>query len=204
MSSADIFPLTHLICVLTVKTDNCLRWFRAMTVSIREGTEVVSSDGKKIGKVKKIENDHYIIVNKKGLLTDEEIRVPLTAITSKEDGSTSRDPVRLNMTEESLKHGFEFSKGKPNSQFMHGVKQSEKKLEPEKQVIHFETVHPVDESNRTGIYSPLVSKEHQAVLKPDLEGNPSLYSCDMCPAKFEEPRELQEHRAETHKAPVNI
>ncbi len=176
-----------------------------MTVSVREGIEVISSDGKTIGKVKRVENEHYMIVNKKGLLTDEEIRVPLTAIASKEqDGSVSSDPVRLTMTEDSLKHGFEYSKGRPNSQFMHGIKESEKKLDLEKQVIHFETVQPADESNKTGIYSPPVSKEHQAVLKPDRGGNSSLYSCDMCTAKFKDPRELQEHRAESHKAPVNI
>ena len=175
-----------------------------MTVSIREGTEVVSSDGKTIGKVKRIENDNYMIVNKKGLLTDEEIRVPLTAIPSQEDGSASRGPVRLTMTENSLKHGFEYSKGKPNSEFMHGIKDSEKKLEPEKQVVHFETMQPADESNKTGIHSPPVAEKHQAVLKPDGEGNTSLYSCDMCAAKFEDPKELQEHRAESHKAPVNI
>jgi sporulation protein YlmC with PRC-barrel domain len=45
-----------------------------MPISLEEDTEVITSDGKKIGKVKRIENDSYFTVYKKGLLTDEEIR----------------------------------------------------------------------------------------------------------------------------------
>ena len=45
-----------------------------MPISLEKDTEVITSDGKKIGKVKRIENEDYFIVYKKGLLTDEEIR----------------------------------------------------------------------------------------------------------------------------------
>ena len=38
-----------------------------MPISIEENTEVITSDGKKIGKVKRIENEDYFIVHKKGL-----------------------------------------------------------------------------------------------------------------------------------------
>jgi hypothetical protein len=175
-----------------------------MPLSLEEDTEVVTSDDKKIGKVKRIESEDYFIVYKKGLLTDEEIRVPFSAILPRKDGTVNSDPIKLNMSEESLKHGYEYLRGQPNSEFMHGIKESEPKLGLQKQVIHFDPVEPAEESNKRGISSPPVSKEHQAVLKPGEENTRTHYSCDMCPAKFGNPEELQKHRGESHKAPVNI
>jgi hypothetical protein len=176
-----------------------------MPVSIEEDTEVITSDGKKIGKVKRIENDSYFIVYKKGLLTDEEVRVPVGAILPKKDGSVNSEPIRLNMSEKTLKHGFEFVQGEPNSEFMHGIKESEPKLTLEKQLVHFEPVEPVEEPNKRGISSPPVTEQHQAVLKPgEKSTTTSLYTCDMCAAKFDKSEALQKHRGESHKAPVNI
>ena len=177
-----------------------------MPISLEEDTEVITSDGKKIGKVKRIENDSYFTVYKKGLLTDEEIRVPVSAILPRRDGSANSQPIRLNMSEETLKHGHEFVQGQPNSEFVHGIKESEPKLTLEKQLVHFEPVEPVEEPNKRGISSPPVSRQHQAVLKPGEESSitTSLYSCDMCAAKFDKSEKLQKHRGESHKAPVNI
>ncbi len=175
-----------------------------MTVSLEEDTEVITSDGKKIGKVKRIENEKYFIVYKKGLITDEEFRVPVSAIlTTKDNSQVNNEVIRLNMSEEKLKHGYEFLKGEPNSEFMHGIKESEPKIPKEKQLVRFEPIQPVEESNKTGIASPPVSKQHQAVLEPD-EINSTPYSCDMCPATFSRSEELQKHRGESHKAPMNI
>ncbi len=177
-----------------------------MPISLEEDTEVISSDGKKVGKVKRVEDDGYFIVYKKGLTTDEEIRVPLSAILPrKDDDSVSSESVMLNMSEETLKHGQEFVQGKPNSEFMHGIRESEPKLTAEKQLIHFEPVEQAEEPNKTGISSPPVAKQHQAILKPGEEtSTAALYSCDMCAAKFDKSEELQMHRGESHKAPVNI
>jgi hypothetical protein len=174
-----------------------------MPTSFEENTEVITLDGKKIGKVKRIENDDYFIVYKKGLLTDEEFRVPISAVLVGEDSSVHNKAIRLNMSEETLKHGYEYVKGKPNSEFMHGKKDSEPKVRLEKQIIHFEPVEPAEEPNKTGISSPPVSKQYQAVLKQGEESS-TLYSCEMCPAKFDRADELQKHRGESHKAPVNI
>ena len=175
-----------------------------MPISL-EDTEVITADGKKIGKVKRIENDNYFIVYKKGLLQDEEISVPVSSMSPRNDGSVNnREPIRLNMTEETLKHGYEFIQGEPNSEFMHGRKESEPKLMLEKQLVHFEPIEPVEDSNKTGISSPPVAKQHQAVLKPSEESTTALYSCDMCTAKFDKSEDLQKHRGESHKAPVNI
>ena len=175
-----------------------------MPISLEEDTEVITSDGKKIGKVKRIENEDYFIVYKKGLLTDEEIRVPVTAILTRKGGSAHTEPIRLNMSEETLKHGFEFVQAEPNSEFMHGKKESEPKVSLEKQLLHFEPVVPAEGANKTGISSPAVTEQHRAVFKPREDGSTTLYSCDMCPAKFDKSEELQKHRGESHKAPVNI
>jgi hypothetical protein len=175
-----------------------------MRISLEKDTEVVTSDGKKIGKVKRMENEDYFIVYKKRLLTDEEIRVPVSAILPRKDGSVNNDSIRLNMSEETLKHGYEFVQNQPNSEFMHGIKESEPKFSLEKPLIHFEPMEPAEESNKRGISSPPVAKQHQAVLKPREDGTTTLYSCDMCPAKFDKSEELQKHRGESHKAPVNI
>jgi len=175
-----------------------------MPISLEEDTEVITSDGKKIGKVKRIENKDYFIVYKKGLLTDEEIRVPVTAILTRKGGSANAEPIRLNMSEETLKHGFEFVQAEPNSEFMHGKKESEPKVNLEKQLLRFEPVVAAEGANKTGISSPAVTEQHQAVFKPREDGTTTLYSCDMCPAKFDKSEELQKHRGESHKAPVNI
>jgi hypothetical protein len=176
-----------------------------MPISLEEDAEVITSDGKKIGKIKRIENDNHFIVYKKGLLTDEEIRVPISAVVPRKDGSINDEPIRLNMNEETLKHGREFMQDKPNSEFMHGIKKSEPKLTLEKQLVHFEPIEPAEEPNKRGISSPPVAKQHQAVMKPGQEtATAALYSCDMCAAKFEKSEELQMHRGESHKAPVNI
>lgn len=173
-------------------------------MTIREGDEVVTSDGKKIGSVKRVENEGYFLVYKKGILTDEEVRIPVNAVMPRNPSSSDKEPIRLNMTEESLKHGREIVRGQPNSEFMHGKKDSEPKLGLQKQVVHFEPVQHAEESKKQGISSPPVDADHQAVMKPDDKTNRTLYTCDMCSAKFNNPQELQEHRSEAHKAPVNI
>ncbi len=173
-------------------------------MTLKEDVEVITSDGKKIGNVKRIENENYFLVYKKGILTDEEIRVPISAILPGNRSSKNNEPIRLNMTEDSLKHGREIVEGRPNSELIHGKKESEPKLGPQKQVVHFDPVEHAEESKKWGISAHPVRGDHQAVLKPDEETNRTLYSCDMCPAKFDSSEELQKHRGESHKAPVNI
>jgi hypothetical protein len=174
-----------------------------MPTSFEENTEVITLDGKKIGKVKRMESNDYFIVYKKGFLTDEEFRVPVSAVLATEDSLVHSKPIRLNMSEETLKHGYEFVQAEPNSEFMHGKKDSEPKVTLEKQIIHFEPIEPAEEPNKRGISSPPVNKQHQAVLKQGEESS-TLYSCDMCDAKFNKADELQKHRGESHNAPVNI
>src|ERR671933_1660212 len=176
-----------------------------MPISFDENTEVVSLDGKKVGKLRRMENDDYFIVYKKGVLRDEEFRIPTSAALTEQDNSSSANGnvIRLNMSEEALKHGYEFVKGRPNSDFMHGIEKSQPKASREKEVIHFDPSEPADESNKTGMSSPPISKQHQAVSR-ERSDRLNLYSCDMCSSKFNDANELQKHRGESHKAPMNI
>jgi hypothetical protein len=109
-----------------------------MKFTIEASIDVFTSDGKKIGKAHKIERD-YLIVYKSGLLTDEQFRIPTSAIVD-DNGNISHRSIRLDLTEEQLKHGYEFLEAKTNSEFMHGRKESERKIRLEKQVIQFEPI----------------------------------------------------------------
>lgn len=75
-----------------------------------EDAYVYDSDGKKIGKVSRVINSDYLLVRRKGLLTDEEFRIPISCVShfNSSDGNSS---IRLNINQSRLKHGFEFISG---------------------------------------------------------------------------------------------
>ena len=148
------------------------------------GAEVYTLEGKKIGKVRKVDSS-YFTAYRSGLVEDEEFRVPLSAISAVENEGNSTI-IRLSISEEQIKHGFEFSSGKPNSEFASGAAESELKIPMDKQIIHYES-QPANEG--------------EAVARPPPA---SEYLCDMCDARFDDSSELQEHRAEHHKAPTGI
>lgn len=149
------------------------------------GAEVYTLEGKRVGRIKEI-NTSYFTAFKRGLVTDEEFRIPISAISAVENhgGATV---VRLSLKEEQVKHGHEFAKGRPNSEFASGAVESELKVPLEKQVIHYESAHAAEET-RTADRPPAISE----------------YLCDMCDEKFGMPSKLQEHRAVRHKAPTGI
>ncbi len=155
-----------------------------------ENSKVYTSDGKSAGKITKV-NTEYFTTYKKGLVTDEEYRIPLDAISSVQPANDDASIVRLALTEDQLKHGYEFVKGKPNSEFVSGEEESEPKVPFEKQLIHYEAMKPLEEN---------------IAIAPPTEGLPQNieYSCDMCAEKFDDANSLQKHRAEIHKGPVGI
>jgi hypothetical protein len=149
------------------------------------GVEVYTLEGKSIGRIKEI-NSSYFTAFKRGLVADEEFRIPMSAISSVEnDGSSTR--IRLSLNEEQVKHGFEFAKGKPNSEFMHGAAESEPKIPDERQLIRYEPTQGAEEVR--------VAKRPPAI---------SEYLCDMCDEKFTSAADLQEHRGARHKAPTGV
>jgi hypothetical protein len=149
------------------------------------GAEVYTLEGKHVGRIKEI-NASYFTVFKRGIVTDEEFRIPISSISAVENHGNAT-VVRLSLKEEQVKHGHEFAKGRPNSEFASGTAESELKIPLEKQVIHYESSHPV-EASRAADRPPAISE----------------YLCDMCDEKFGSPSKLQEHRAARHKAPTGI
>ena len=150
------------------------------------GADVYSQEGKRIGRVRDASSD-YFIAFKRGLVMDEEFRIPVSAVSAVERGDSGRI-VRVNLSEEQLRHGFEFSRGRPNSDVVSGAAGAESKIRQERQVIHYESIEPVNEPVAQQSAPPAVSE----------------YLCDMCDKKFSKPESLQRHRARQHKAATGI
>lgn len=163
-----------------------MRYLHIITVAdYYSGAEVYTLEGKSIGRIKEFDSD-YFTAFKRGLVTDEEFKIPTSAISAVENHGNSTI-VRLSLREEQVKHGYEFAKGKPNSEFMHGTAESEPKIPDERQLIRYEPTQGAEEAS--------VARRPPAI---------SEYLCDMCNEKFGSPPDLHEHRAERHKAPTGI
>jgi hypothetical protein len=157
---------------------------RKCTVTDYKGAQVYTLEGKKIGRIKDVDSG-YFTAFRRGILTDEKFRIPMSAISTVEKVGSSTI-VRLSLKEEQVKHGYEFAKGRPNSEFIGGSLASEPKIPAERQVIRYESIHTEEESR--------------------IERPPAIseYVCDMCDEKFDSPQKLQEHRGMQHKAPTGI
>jgi hypothetical protein len=163
--------------------------------------DVITSDGKNIGKVYSTDEDEedHLIVYKKGLLTDQKFRIPVSAIVVEESSAHLENSIRLDLTEEQLKHGYQFLKSEPNSEFMHGKRESEPKVRLKKQIIQFEPATKADADNAlTTGSNPIPIQEGQGYSIP------RGYRCDMCTGSFEEVNQLEKHRSEIHHTSANI
>lgn len=152
-----------------------------------ENARVYTADEKDVGRVTEV-GPEYFTSMKKGVVVDEEYRIPLDAISdiAAENGAPV---VRLTLKREQLKHGYGFAKGRPNSEFVSGESESEPKM-PGKQVIHYEATKPLEENIAISPKS-----------EPPAGG---MYSCDMCEEKFDRASSLQKHRSKAHKGPVGV
>jgi hypothetical protein len=148
------------------------------------GAEVYTLEGRRVGRIKEI-NSRYFTAFKRGLVMDKEFRIPISSISAaeKHDNATI---VRLSLKEEKLKHGYEFAKGRPNSEFASGATEREPKIPLEMPVIHYE------------------SYQAEACVAADRLPAISEYLCDMCDEKFAYAAELQEHRTSQHRGPTDI
>ncbi len=153
-----------------------------------ENARVYTADEKDIGRVTEVDSEYFTSL-KKGLMINEEYRIPLDTISyiSAGDGPPV---VRLAMKKEQLKHGHGFKKGRPNSEFVSGESDSEPKIPSGKQVIRYEATKPLE-----GNIAISPKREPPAGGK---------YSCDMCDKKFDRADSLQRHRGQVHKGPVGI
>jgi hypothetical protein len=162
-----------------------------------KNAQVVTSDGKDIGIVKSSDSN-ILIVFKKGILRDEEFRVPIVAVSHYNRGSgddrdnNSTSNIILNLSEEEVKHGFEFAgDNKPNSDLVSGKSNSGYKIGL-KETIRYEAFMPDAEKNVNPASSTdkLPSKQE--------------YICDMCMRKFHDSSKLQDHRKDLHSAATGI
>jgi hypothetical protein len=153
------------------------------------GDNVFTSNGKNIGKINKIDDDHFTVYNQ-GLIQDEEFLIPISAISHFDVKVGEGNPsVILTINEEQIKHGYEIATKKPNSELVNGKYNSQYKIPLEKEVIHYETIQHFEE-NVASSTDKLPSREE--------------YICDMCMEKFNNPDKLQQHRVERHSAPTGI
>jgi hypothetical protein len=160
-----------------------------LVFSLFIGDNVFTSNGKNIGKIDKIDNDHFTVYNQ-GLIQDEEFLIPISAISHFDIKVGEGNPsVILTINEEQIKHGYEIVIKKSNSELVNGKYSSQYKIPLEKKVIHYETIQHFEE-NAASSTDKLPSREE--------------YICDMCMEKFNNPDKLQQHRVEMHSAPTGI
>jgi hypothetical protein len=164
---------------------------------VYKNAQVVTSDGKNIGTVKSSDSNS-LIVFKKGVLRDEEFHIPINAVLhyNRRSGDVREDNngipnITLNLSEEEVKHGFEFAGySKPNSDLISGKSNSGYKIG--KETIRYEAFMPDSDKN----VNPASSTDK---LPPRQE-----YICDMCMQKFYDSSELQDHRKDLHSAAIGI
>ena len=160
-----------------------------LVFSLFIGDNVFTSNGKNIGKIDKIDNDHFTVYNQ-GLIQDEEFLIPISAISHFDIKVGEGNPsVILTINEEQIKHGYEIVIKKSNSELVNAKYSSQYKIPLEKKVIHYETIQHFEE-NVASSTDKLPSREE--------------YICDMCMEKFNNPDKLQQHRVEMHSAPTGI
>jgi hypothetical protein len=173
-----------------------------------DNARVYTSDGKDAGRVTEVDEE-YFTSSRKGVVTDEEFRIPLGAIARVEpteggNSSSGGDAVvRLALDEEQLKHGYEFVKGRPNSELVKGRTESELKLPLQKQVIRYEALKAEGNDAPVAAAAPPLPAGGGAGGGPPSDAE-YYYICDMCAEKFGGADDLQKHRSEAHGGPVGV
>src|ERR687889_173024 len=161
---------------------------RVMPSDVYEDAQVITSDGKNIGIVKSSDSNSLLIF-KNGPLRDEEFHVPITAVSHYDRTSD----IKLNLSEEEVKHGFEFiGKNKPNSDLISGKSDSTYNVGIQKETVRYEAFRLDSEKN----VNPASSTDK---LPSEEE-----YICDLCMQKFHGSNELQEHRKNQHSAATGV
>jgi hypothetical protein len=153
-----------------------------------ENAKVYTADEKDVGRVTEVGSEYFTSL-KKGVVVDEEYRIPLDVI-SDISAAEATPVVRLALSREQLKHGYEFTRERPNSSFVSGRSGSEPKIPSGRQAIRYEATKPLEDNIAISPKS-----------EPPAGG---MYSCDMCEAKFDKAENLQRHRGRVHKGPVGV
>ena len=170
-----------------------------MPPDVYRNAHVITSDGKNIGTVR-FSDSNFLFIFKSGLLRDEEFHVPITAIShyDKQSGgakevSDDEINIRLNLSEDEVKHGFEFvGKNKPNSDLISGRSGSSYNIGLDKESVRYET------------FRSDIEKNVNPASSTDKLPSEDEYICDLCMQKFNGSDELQTHRKNQHSAATGV
>ncbi|MGE3859146.1 MAG: PRC-barrel domain-containing protein [Nitrososphaeraceae archaeon] len=147
------------------------------------GSVVFTTDNKKIGKIIAIDKSkhrQYFTVLNKGIIHDEEFHIPLNSISKILDKESE---IFLTLTEEEIKHGYEFlDTDHPSSDLVSGKSNSTLSVPFKKETIKYESFsYNLENSNDTN--SKIKETE---------------FLCDRCQSKFNDPTKLEIHRKNKH------
>jgi hypothetical protein len=164
-----------------------------------EGATVYDLDGKFLGKVSRVVNSDYFLAEKKGLLSDEEFRVPISCILHF-SSSNNNLSIRLNINQSKLKHGSEVIRGTSGGSI---PSSHEPDLIPtSKEVIRY-TVNETEYHNEQG--SELQKDIINSVeYKKDRIPEEINFACDLCTEKFDNEERLQIHRSLKHNTAIGV
>jgi PRC-barrel domain len=150
------------------------------------GSVVFTADNKKIGEIIAIDKSkhrQFFKIIKKGILQDEEFHIPLNSISKILDKESQ---IFLTLTEEEIKHGYEFLDiDHPSSDLVSGKSNSTLSVPFQKETIKYESLS-YDSENSIDINSNKVTE----------------FLCDQCQAKFKDPSELETHRKNEHYSSI--
>jgi hypothetical protein len=163
-----------------------------------EDAYVYDSIGKKIGKVSRVNSD-YIIVRKKGLISDEEFQIPVGCV-SHFNSSEDHLSITLTIDQSCLKHGFEVISGGSGGAIPSA---HEPELIPtSKETIRYtvdETQHGSNQSNLND-----TSFTNSSSYMIDRLPRDSSFICDMCSKRLDNQEKLQKHRVLEHNTATDV
>jgi hypothetical protein len=162
-----------------------------------ENAIVYDSIGKKIGTVSKVIDSNYIIVTKKGLISDEEFQIPISCVSN---FNSLQDHLSITLTidQSRLKHGFEVVNGGSGGAIP--CNHEPGLIPTSKESIRY----TVDETQH-GNFNPNDDSfaNSQSYLSDRLPQD-SSYICDMCSRRFNNQEKLQTHRALKHNTATDV
>jgi len=155
------------------------------------GLEAITVDNQNLGKVIAIDEtkqNHYFITKKKGLLKDEEFRIPANSITNI---SLNESKLTINLKEDEVKHGYELlNQRDPSSDLISGKSNSSFSIPFQKDKIKYQSLS-------SDLDKPYPEKSDETV-KVD------KYICDMCQDQFKDISQFESHRKNKHSGPIGI
>jgi len=154
------------------------------------GLETITVDNQNLGKVIGIDEtkqNRYIISLKKGLLKDEEFRIPANSIINV---SLTESKLTINLKEDEVKHGYELlNQRDPSSDLTSGKSNSSFSIPFQKDKIK---------------YQSLSSDLEKPYSKSDEPVKVDTYICEMCQDQFKDISQFESHRKNKHSGPIGI